>query len=80
MPITRPRGRRVKPEPGAALARVRRAVAWSWSAAGLPGASAPGCLDAAEEGVEAGGEPLVAVAGPDVLAEGSQGGEAVGRQ
>jgi hypothetical protein len=37
-------------------------------------------LDAAEDGVEAGGESLVAVAGPDVLAEGSQEGEAVGWQ
>jgi hypothetical protein len=37
-------------------------------------------LDAAEEGVEAGGESLVAVVGPDVFAEGSQGGEAVGWQ
>lgn len=58
----------------------RRAAAWSWSAAGLPGASAPGCFDTVEEGVKAGGEPLVAVVGPDVLAEGGQGGEVVGGQ
>jgi hypothetical protein len=37
-------------------------------------------LDAAKEGVEAGGESLVAVADPDVLAEDSQGGEAIGWQ
>jgi hypothetical protein len=55
-------------------------AAWSWSSRGLPGVAAPRCLDAAEEGVEAGGESLVAVVGPDVLAEGGQGGEAVGRQ
>jgi hypothetical protein len=48
--------------------------------AGLPGVAVPRCLDAAEEGVEAGGESLVAVTGPDVLAEGGQGGEAVGWQ
>jgi hypothetical protein len=30
--------------------------------------------------LEAGGEPLVAVVDPDVLAEGDQGGEAVGGQ
>src|SRR4029450_7658351 len=30
--------------------------------------------------VEAGGEPLVAVVDPDMLAQGHQGGEAVGRQ
>lgn len=40
----------------------------------LPG---PHRLDPADEGVEAGAESLVAVVGPDVLAEGSQrGGEA----
>jgi HSP20 family protein len=60
--------------------RLRRAAAWSWSAPGLPGVAAPGCFDAAEEGVEAGGEPLVAVVGPDVLAEGSQRREAVSGQ
>ena len=31
------------------------------------------CLDAAEEGVKAGGESLVAVVGPDVFAEDGQG-------
>ncbi len=66
---------------GAGAARVwfRWAAAWFWSASRL--AAAPRrCLDAAKEGVEAGGESLVAVAGPDVLAEGGQGGEAVGWQ
>ena len=51
----------------------------SWSALGFPAALAR-CLDAAEDGVEAGGESLVAVVGPDVRAEGSQEREAVGRQ
>jgi hypothetical protein len=37
-------------------------------------------VDPGEEGVEAGGEPLVAVVGPDVLAEGGDGGEALGWQ
>jgi hypothetical protein len=46
----------------------------------LPAVSAPRCFDAAQEGFEAGGESLVAVAGPDVLAEGGQDGEAVGRR
>jgi hypothetical protein len=32
------------------------------------------------EDVQAGGEPLIAVVEPDVLAEGDQGGEAVGGQ
>jgi hypothetical protein len=58
-----------------ALARLRRAAAWSWLSPGLPAVSAPRCLDAAQEGAEAGGESLAAVAGPDVLAEGGQGGE-----
>ena len=62
------------------LSRLRRAAAWSCSSPGLRAVSASRCLDAAEEGVEAGGEPLVAVAGPDVLAEGSQEGEAAGWQ
>ena len=44
-----------------------------------PPAAALG-LEAVDEGVEAGGEPFVAVVVPDVLAEGDQGGEAVGRQ
>jgi hypothetical protein len=60
----------VQLEPGAARLRLGWAAAWFWSSLGLPGVAAPGCLDAAEEGVEAGGESLVAVAGPDVLAEG----------
>ena len=33
-----------------------------------------------DQHLEAGGEPLVAVVDPDVLAEGDQGGEAVGGQ
>jgi hypothetical protein len=37
-------------------------------------------LQPVDEHVEAGGEPLVAVVEPDVLAEGDQGGEAVGGQ
>jgi hypothetical protein len=61
---------RVGGRSGASPARrwrgIRRAVARSWSAARLPGGSVPGCLDAAGEGVEAEGEPLVAVAGPTV--------------
>jgi hypothetical protein len=35
---------------------------------------------AGDEGVEAGGEPLVAVVGPGVCPEGGQRGEAAGRQ
>ena len=38
------------------------------------------CLQAADEGVEAGGEPLVAVVGPGVCAEGGQGGKPTGGQ
>jgi hypothetical protein len=78
--ITGSRGRRVKLEPGARCRGAPPAAAWSWSSLGLPGVAVPRCLDAAEEGVEAGGESLVAVAGPDVLAEGGQAGEAVGRR
>jgi hypothetical protein len=37
---------------------------------GVVGAGAEGCLQAGDEGVEAGGEPLVAVVGPGVCAEG----------
>ena len=39
-----------------------------------------GCLQAADESVEAGGEALITVAGPGVLAEGGQGREAAGGQ
>ena len=39
-----------------------------------------GPLQPVDEHVEAGGEALVAVVDPDVLAEGDQGGEAVGGQ
>jgi hypothetical protein len=51
---------------------------------GLP-AAAPSAwalrrVESGDEGVEAGGEPFVAVVEPDVFAEGDQGGEAVGRQ
>jgi hypothetical protein len=35
-------------------------------------------LQPVDEDVQAGGEPLVTVLEPDVLAEGDQGGEAVG--
>jgi HSP20 family protein len=48
----------------------------SWLAV-LPGW---GRVDPGEERVEAGGESLVAVVGPDVLADGGEGGEAIGRQ
>ena len=58
-------GTKLPPRPGTRLIR----------ASGVPGR-----LDPAEEGVEAGGEPFVAVIGPDVLAKGSQRGEAVGWQ
>ena len=37
-------------------------------------------LQPVDQHLEAGGEPLVAVVDPDVLAEGDQGGEAVGGQ
>jgi hypothetical protein len=37
-------------------------------------------LQAGDEGVEAGGEPLVAVVGPGVRAEGGQRGEPAGGQ
>jgi hypothetical protein len=40
----------------------------------------PGLLQPVDQDVQAGGEPLVAVVDPDVLAEGDQGGEAVGGQ
>jgi hypothetical protein len=63
-----------------ALARLRRVAAWSWLSPGLPAVSAPCCFDAAQEGAQAGDVPLAAVADPDVLAEGGQGGEAAGRQ
>jgi hypothetical protein len=47
---------------------------WSVSVA----AAGLGCLQAADKGMEAGGEPLVAIVRPDVLAEGGQHGEPVG--
>ena len=37
-------------------------------------------LQPVDQHLEAGGEPLVAVVDPDVLAEGDQGGKAVGGQ
>jgi hypothetical protein len=37
---------------------------------GVAGAGAEGCLQAGDEGVEAGGEALVAVVGPGVCADG----------
>jgi hypothetical protein len=37
---------------------------------GVVGAGAEGCPQAGDEGVEAGGEPLVAVPGPGVCADG----------
>jgi hypothetical protein len=50
----------------------------------LPAAVAPvrglRRFESGDEGVEAGGEPFVAVVEPDVFAEGDQGGEAVGWQ
>ena len=57
--------------------RAVSGVARCWSVCGL----AARCgLQPSEEGVEAGGEPFVAVVGPDVLAEGGQHREAVGGQ
>ncbi len=56
-----------------------RAVSWPGSASGFA-VWAAGRLEAADEGAEAGGEPFVAVVGPDVLAEGGQRGEAAGGQ
>ena len=38
------------------------------------------CLEPADEGVDAGREPFVAVVDPDVFAVGDQRGETVGRQ
>src|SRR6266545_3539913 len=68
---------------------VRRllGVFTSSGGAGGRGGSRPGCLPAwraprllqpVDEDVEAGGEPLVAVVEPDVLAKGDQGWEAFG--
>jgi hypothetical protein len=55
---------------------------WWWSVVlrAPVGGGAPRVLQPVGEDVQAGGEPLVAVVEPDVLAEGDQGGEAVGRQ
>ena len=52
-----------------------------WSAFGVLAALSAASLrlESVEEGVEAGGEPFVAVVEPDVFAEGDEGGEAVGR-
>jgi hypothetical protein len=55
-------------------------VAWCWSACGLLARPARRSLEAAEEGVQAGGEPFVAVVCPDVLAEGGQRREPAGWQ
>jgi len=60
--------RRVDPAPGETRAARCRVVAWCWSACGLPARPARRGLDAAEERVQAGGEPLVTVVCPDVLA------------
>jgi hypothetical protein len=46
-------------------------------AEGAAARRSPGALEAVDEDVEAGGEALVAVVEPDVLAEGDQGGEPV---
>jgi hypothetical protein len=75
------KGRREEwiPRPVKRAARCR-VVAWCWSACGLPARPARRSLDAAEERVQAGGEPLVTVVCPDVLAEGGQRGEPVGWQ
>ena len=54
-------------------------MSWPGSASGFA-VWAAGRLEAADEGAEAGGEPFVAVVGPDVLAEGGQRGEAAGGQ
>ena len=62
---------------------VRRGAPWVGilSAFGLLAALSAAALrlESVEEGVEAGGEPFVAVVEPDVFAEGDEGGEAVGR-
>jgi hypothetical protein len=64
-----------------------RAVTWPggvaaspWSASGLSAARALRRLEPSEERVEACGESLVAVGGPDVLADGGQRRESVGWQ
>ncbi len=66
--------------------RLLRGFTWSDVAGGCgrspaerpPTGRAPGPLQPVDEHVQAGGEPLVAVVDPDVLAEGDQCGEAVG--
>ena len=61
----------------------RRGAPWVGilSALGLVAALSAAALrlESVEEGVEAGGEPFVAVVEPDVFGEGDEGGEAVGR-
>jgi HSP20 family protein len=47
---------------------------------GAAGAAAESCPQAGDEGVEAGGEPLVAVVGPGTCADGGQRGEPAGGQ
>jgi hypothetical protein len=65
------------------LSAVRVDVLARWWSVGSPGAGRwgrCGVFQPIDQHLEAGGEPLVAVVDPDVLAEGDQGGEAVGGQ
>src|SRR6202034_831539 len=63
---------------------VRLSESCSGGVAGQSGSGVPAlslyCLESVEHDIEAGGESLVAVVGPDVLAEGREHGEAVGWQ
>ena len=67
-------------QPGAQARGVLSCCRRCWSVRWLSGGAARRGLQAAEEGVEAGGEPFVAVVGPDVLAEGGQRREPAGWQ
>jgi hypothetical protein len=48
---------------------------WFWSVSWLTAPPGPGRVEPADERVEAGGESLVAVADPDVLAEAASAGK-----
>lgn len=69
------------PRAGAAGGSAGAAVPPCWSASRRPAVgAAPRLLEPGEDRLEAGGESFVAVVGPDVLADGRQRREAVGRQ
>jgi len=68
------------PGPGETRAARCCVVAWCWSACGLLARPARRSLEAAEERVQASGEPFVAVVCPHVLAQGGQRREPVGWQ